>query len=345
MTQSSNVRGNTVHNMNHGLCSAGLASPDRELGLSRIANGLPRSEIPLNCCSKSDHLIEARMRGPSMGRRQNALALAPRGTSEEHVRQAPSSASPSPLVISMSLQDKVVLVTGGSKGIGRAIAIGAAAQGAKVVINYSRDSSAADEVVKTIGSDRAISVRADNSNTSDLQRLVDTTVSHFGRIDVLIPNAAIMYMRTVENTSEEDFDAMFNTNVKGPYFLVQKSLPHMTEGGRIIFLSSTVLVTSNLPPPYLLYASTKGSIEQMTKYMAKDLASKGITINAIAPGPIGTELFYKGKTDEMIQRASASSPFNRLGTPEEVASVALFLSSKESSWVTGQIIRVNGGTA
>ncbi|KAK1957297.1 short chain dehydrogenase [Colletotrichum sublineola] len=245
----------------------------------------------------------------------------------------------------MSLQDKVVLVTGGSKGIGRAIAIGAAAQGAKVVINYSRDSSAADEVVKTIGSDRAISVRADNSNTSDLQRLVDTTVSHFGRIDVLIPNAAIMYMRTVENTSEEDFDAMFNTNVKGPYFLVQKSLPHMTEGGRIIFLSSTVLVTSNLPPPYLLYASTKGSIEQMTKYMAKDLASKGITINAIAPGPIGTELFYKGKTDEMIQRASASSPFNRLGTPEEVASVALFLSSKESSWVTGQIIRVNGGTA
>ncbi|KAK2039453.1 short chain dehydrogenase [Colletotrichum somersetense] len=245
----------------------------------------------------------------------------------------------------MSLQDKVVLVTGGSKGIGRAIAVGAAAQGAKVVINYSSDSSAADEVVKTIGSDRAIAVRADNSKTSELQRLVDATVDCFGRIDILVPNAAIMHMRTVENTSEEDFDAMFNTNVKGPYFLVQKSLPHMPEGGRIIFLSSTVLATSNMPPPYLLYASTKGSIEQMAKFMAKDLASKGINVNAIAPGPIGTELFYKGKTDEMIQRAHASSPFNRMGTPEEVASVVLFLSGKESSWITGQTIRVNGGVA
>ncbi|KAK1986845.1 short chain dehydrogenase [Colletotrichum cereale] len=245
----------------------------------------------------------------------------------------------------MSLQDKVVLVTGGSKGIGRAIAIGAAAQGAKVVVNYSNDSSAADEVVRTIGGDRVIAVRADNSKTSDLQRLVDATIDRFGRIDILVPNAAIMHMRTVENTSEEDFDAMFNTNVKGPYFLVQKSLPHMPEGGRIIFLSTTVLATSNLPPPYLLYASTKGSIEQMTKYMAKDLATKGITVNAIAPGPIGTELFYNGKTDEMIQRANESSPFKRIGTPEEVAAVALFLSGKESTWVTGQTIRVNGGVA
>ncbi|KAK1998067.1 short chain dehydrogenase [Colletotrichum falcatum] len=245
----------------------------------------------------------------------------------------------------MSLQDKVVLITGGSKGIGRAIAIGAAAQGAKVVINYGSDSSAADEVVKTIGSDRVIAVRADNSKTSELQRLVDTTVDRFGRIDVLIPNAAIMHMRTVQNTTEEDFDAMFNTNVKGPYFLVQKSLPHMPEGGRVIFLSTTAVVTSNLPPPYLLYVSTKGSIEQMTKYMAKDLASKGITVNAIAPGPVGTELFYKDKTEEMIQRANSSSPFNRIGTAEEVASVALFLSGKESAWVSGQTIRVNGAIA
>lgn len=121
----------------------------------------------------------------------------------------------------MSLQDKVVVVTGGSKGIGRAIVIGAAAQGAKVVVNYSSDSSAADEVVRTIGSERAFAVRADNSKTTELQTLVDSTIDKFGRIDVLIPNAAVMHMRTVENTSEEDFDVMFNTNVKGPYFLVQ----------------------------------------------------------------------------------------------------------------------------
>lgn len=121
----------------------------------------------------------------------------------------------------MSLQDKVVLITGGSKGIGKAIALGAAAQGAKVVVNYSSDSSAADDVVNAIGGDRAIAVRADNSKTSELQKLVDATVAKFGRIDVLIPNAALMIMRTAENTTEEDFDKMFNTNVKGPYFLVQ----------------------------------------------------------------------------------------------------------------------------
>ncbi|KAH0438590.1 hypothetical protein CcaCcLH18_03297 [Colletotrichum camelliae] len=245
----------------------------------------------------------------------------------------------------MSLQDKVIVITGGSKGIGRAIALSAASQGAKVVVNYSSDSSAADEVVSKIGSDRAIAVKADNSKMPELQKLVDATVDKFGRIDVLIPNAALMHMRTVENTTEEDFDIMFNTNVKGPYFLVQKALPHMSEGGRIILLSTTVLASSSLPPNYLLYASTKGSIEQMTKYMAKDLATKGITINAIAPGPTGTDLFYKGKTQEMVQRVASMSPFGRIGTPEEIADVAIFLSGKGSSWVTGQVIRVNGGTA
>lgn len=119
----------------------------------------------------------------------------------------------------------------------------------------------------------------------------------------------------------------------------------MPEGGRVIFLSTTVVASSNLPPPYLLYASTKGSIEQMTKYMAKDLAKKNITVNAVAPGPTGTELFYKDKTPEMIKHVTSNSPFNRIGTPEEIAAVAIFLSGKESSWVTGQVIRVNGGTA
>ncbi|KAF6843695.1 short-chain dehydrogenase [Colletotrichum musicola] len=245
----------------------------------------------------------------------------------------------------MSLQDKVILITGGSKGIGKAIALSAAAKGAKVIINYSSDAAAADEVVSQIGSDRAVAVRADNSKTPELQALVDAAVAKFGRIDVLIPNAAIMHMRTVENTTEEDFDAMYNTNVKGPYFLVQKALPHMSDGGRVIFLSTTVVASSNLPPPYLLYASTKGSIEQMTKYMAKDLAKKNITVNAIAPGPTGTELFYKDKTPEMIKHVTSMSPFGRIGTPEEIAAVAIFLSGKDSSWVTGQVIRVNGGTA
>ncbi|KAK2015001.1 short chain dehydrogenase [Colletotrichum eremochloae] len=245
----------------------------------------------------------------------------------------------------MSLQDKVVLITGGSKGIGRAIAVSVAAQGAKVVINYSNDASAANEVVEIIGHDRAIAVRADNSKLPELQRLVDLTVEKFGRIDVLIPNAGIMRMRTVETTTEADFDDLFNTNVKGPYFLVQKALAHIPEGGRIILLSSSVLMTSYLPPPYLLYASTKGSIDQMAKFIAKEVAPRGITVNAVAPGPTGTALFFEGRSEEMVKVASESSPFKRLGTPEDIASFIVFLAGKDSGWITGQTIRVNGGTA
>ncbi|TEA12843.1 Versicolorin reductase [Colletotrichum sidae] len=245
----------------------------------------------------------------------------------------------------MSLQSKVILITGGSKGIGRAIALAAAAEGANIVVNYCSDSAAAEEVVKQIGDDRAIAVRADNSKLSELQSLVDATVTKFGRIDILIPNAAQLIMRTVENTTEEDFDMMFNTNVKGPYFLVQKALPHIPEGGRVILLSTTVLASTNLPPTYLLYASTKGSIEQMVKYMSKDLAVKKINVNAIAPGPTGTDLFYKGKSEEMVKQIASNSPHNRVGTPEEIATVAIFLASEASSWVAGQVIRVNGGVA
>ncbi|KAH8681830.1 hypothetical protein BX600DRAFT_447369, partial [Xylariales sp. PMI_506] len=164
----------------------------------------------------------------------------------------------------MTLQDKVVLITGGSKGIGRAIAKRVAADGAKVVVNYSRDSAAADALVAELGgAERHLAVKADASSVPEIKSLVEAAVSRFGRIDVLIPNAGIMPLQPLGATTEEVFDRAYAINVKGPFFLAQAAAPHIPSGGRIIFVSTGIARNSNLPPPYLLYASTKGAVEQM----------------------------------------------------------------------------------
>ncbi|KAI3397169.1 hypothetical protein diail_11143 [Diaporthe ilicicola] len=242
----------------------------------------------------------------------------------------------------MSLSGKVVIVTGGSKGIGRAICQRLAQDGASVVVNFSRDASAAQEVVKTIGPDRAHAVQADVGSVAGVEKLVDAAVEKFGKIDVVIPNAGIMPMRTTESTTEADFDRAFALNVKGPYFVAQKAVPHMAPGGRIIFVSTGIAKASTVAAPYLLYGATKGAVEQMTRVMAKDLAAKGINVNAVAPGPTGTELFFEGKSEALLEGIKKASPFGRLGEPEDIANVVAFLSGKDSAWVAGQIVHVNG---
>ena len=247
-------------------------------------------------------------------------------------------------VVTMSMQGKVAIITGGSKGIGRAIALRLAKSGANVVVNYSSDVAAADEVVSQIGKDRALAVKADAGTVAGVSALVDATVEKFGRVDVVIPNAGMMPMQDLEHTTEATFDKIYNLNVKGPYFLAQKAVPHMPEGGRIIFVSTGIAHNSAVPPPYLLYASTKGAVEQMTRVMSKDLGRKGITVNAIAPGPTATELFFEGKSEAMVKGIASQSPFNRLGKPEEVAELAAFVAGPESAWVSGQIIGANGAS-
>ena len=244
----------------------------------------------------------------------------------------------------MSMQGKVAIITGGSKGIGRAIALRLAKSGATVVVNYSSDVAAADEVVSQIGKDRALAVKADAGTVAGVSALVDATVEKFGRVDVVIPNAGMMPMQDLEHTTEATFDKIYNLNVKGPYFLAQKAVPHMPEGGRIIFVSTGIAHNSAVPPPYLLYASTKGAVEQMTRVMSKDLGRKGITVNAIAPGPTATELFFEGKSEAMVKGIASQSPFNRLGKPEEVAELAAFVAGSGSAWVSGQIIGANGAS-
>ncbi|KAJ5439520.1 uncharacterized protein N7458_010518 [Penicillium daleae] len=232
-----------------------------------------------------------------------------------------------------SLAGKVFLITGSSKGIGKATALRVASEGANVVINYLRDSAVANDLVNEIGADRALAVQADASKLADLDRLVDAAVGKFGKIDVLIPNAGYLPLKTLETTTEEDFDRTYNLLVKGPYFLAQKAVPHMPVGGRIIFVSTSTARFSSVSPAYLLYTSSKGSIEQMTRILAKNLAPKGIL------------LFLEGKPEAMLKAIAGFSPFNRIGEPDEIASVMAFLSGKDSSWMSGQVVAVNGGMA
>ncbi|OJJ47155.1 hypothetical protein ASPZODRAFT_141910 [Penicilliopsis zonata CBS 506.65] len=245
----------------------------------------------------------------------------------------------------MSLSGKVIIVTGASRGIGKAIAIRVAAEGAKVVINYLSNSKTADAVVEQIGADRAIAVQADASKITDIDRLVDATVAKFGKIDIVIPNAGILLVRDLEATSEEDFDKAFAVNVKGPYFLTQRAARHMPAGGRVVLISTSVNSASWISAGYLLYASTKGAIDQMTRVMAKDLGRKGILVNAIAPGPTETEMFFEGKSEQLLDSLRKTNPFNRFGQPEEIASAVAFLCGSDSSWVSGQVVRVNGAMA
>ncbi|KAM7216127.1 hypothetical protein V8F06_008502 [Rhypophila decipiens] len=245
----------------------------------------------------------------------------------------------------MSLTGKVFIITGGSKGIGKAVVKKVVSEGARVVINYNSDKQAADELVTELGgADKAVAIQADASKISEVEKIVSTAVERFGKIDVVMPNAGMMSMIDLEHVTEANFDKIFELNVKGPLFLVQKSVPHMPRGGRVIFVSTGVTTLTSIMPPYLLYAATKAAIEQFTRVLAKDLGkTKGINVNCVAPGPVGTDLFYEGKSQQLLGMIGNQSPFGRVGTPEEIAGVVAFLSGDESSWVSGQVWRVNGG--
>ncbi|GKZ17224.1 hypothetical protein AbraIFM66951_009043 [Aspergillus brasiliensis] len=243
----------------------------------------------------------------------------------------------------MALTGLVVVVAGASKGIGKAIAIRAAADGANVVINYMTDVKAANALVSEIGSDRALAVQADISKIGQIDALIEATVARFGRIDVLVPNAAFVPEQDIRGVSEADFDRAFAVNVKGPCFLTQKALPHMKPGSKVIYISTDLTDASALRSQFLLYVSTKGAINQMVKVLARDLAGAGIRVNAVSPGATHTELFHKANSEEQTRMVASQNPFKRLAEPDEIAAAVSLLWGEDSVWISGQVIRVNGG--
>ncbi len=243
------------------------------------------------------------------------------------------------------LSNKVVLVTGASRGIGAEIAIQAANEGAKVIVNYVGSKGAADDVVKQIksnGSD-AIALHADVSKPEDVKALFDNAIAHYGRIDVLINNAGIMITKLIKDTTNEDFIRQFEVNVKGTFNTLREAATRLASNGSIVNFSSTT--TRLLMPTYGSYVATKGAVEQLTRVFAKEIGSRGINVNAILPGPTNTELFTKGKPLEMIDRLASLNAFNRLGEPADIAKIVIFLASDDAKWISGQMIGANGAMA
>src|SRR4051812_44072553 len=241
------------------------------------------------------------------------------------------------------LDGKVALVTGASRGIGRAIALRLARDGAAVVVNYAGNAAAAGEVVAEVetAGGRALAVQADVSRVADVVRLFDQTVERFGRVDVLVNNAGVILYKLLIDTTEAEFDRLFATNVKGTYFACQQAAKRMADGGRIVNFSSST--TALMLPTYSAYVATKGAVEQLSHVLAKELGPRGITVNVVSPGPTDTELFGEGKSEDDKRRFAQMAALGRLGQPQDIADVVAFLASDEARWVTGQNIRANGG--
>lgn len=244
-----------------------------------------------------------------------------------------------------TLNNKVVLVTGSSRGIGAEVAQQLAAAGAKVIVNYAGGKEAAEAVVSAIkaqGGD-AIALQADVSQAEAVKQLFDDAINHYGKIDVLVNNAGIMITKLIKDTTDEDFTRQFAINVTGTFNTLREAATKLADNGSIINFSSST--TRLMMPTYGSYVATKGAVEQLTRVFAKEIGARGINVNAILPGPTNTELFTAGKPQEIIDRLAALNAFNRLGEPTDIAKIVTFLASDDAKWISGQIIGANGAMA
>jgi 3-oxoacyl-[acyl-carrier protein] reductase len=242
----------------------------------------------------------------------------------------------------MSLQGKVAIVTGASRGIGRAIAERLAQDGASVVINYGRSADQAKELVSSIEANggQALAVQADISQVVDIRRLFQETVNRFGQLDILVNNAGIGKAAPIAEVTEEDFDAVLAINVRGVLFAMQEAARCMSDGGRIVTVSSSTAIYPS--PGSAVYAASKAAPKLFTEVLAQELGERGITVNSVVPGPT-TPGIFDNMPAEVHEAAAASSPFGRIGRAEDIADVVAFLVSEEARWITGQHILANGG--
>ncbi|MFZ6779733.1 SDR family oxidoreductase [Undibacterium sp. Ji83W] len=240
---------------------------------------------------------------------------------------------------------KTAIVTGGSRGIGQAISLRLAADGFAVVVNYAGNVAKAQETVSAIqaAGGKAIAVQGDVSKPEEVAQLFATAKEVFGRIDVVVNSAGSMTMTTINGSNLDAFDKIIATNLRGAFLVLAQAAQHVEKGGRIIALSTSVIAKSF--PAYGPYIASKAGVEGLVHVLANEMRGREITVNAIAPGPVGTEMFFHGKTEEQISNIAKMAPMERIGTPVEIASAVAFLAGPDGAWVNSQVLRVNGGFA
>ncbi|WP_189394108.1 MULTISPECIES: SDR family oxidoreductase [unclassified Mesorhizobium] len=238
---------------------------------------------------------------------------------------------------------RAAIVTGASRGIGAAIAKRLAQERIAVIVNYARGKDAADEVVSAIeaAGGAALAVQADIGDPTGMPALFDAAEMAFGGVDILVNNAGMMKLSPIAETDEAQFERQLAVNLGGPFRGMREAARRLNDGGRIINFSSSVV--GFYQPAYGVYAATKAGVEAMTHILAKELGPRRITVNAVAPGPIDTELFTDGKSAAQIEAITKLIPLGRLGQPDDIAGLVAFLAGPDSQWVNGQIIRANGG--
>ncbi|MCY1071153.1 SDR family oxidoreductase [Nannocystis sp. RBIL2] len=238
---------------------------------------------------------------------------------------------------------RTAIVTGASRGIGAVVAARLAADGFAVVVNYSRDPTPAEALARELegAGRRALPLKADVADPGAVRYLFDAAEAAFGGVDVLVNNAGVMAMATIAETDDATFERQVEVNLRGTFNTLREASRRLRAGGRIInFSSSTVGLRQ---PLYGVYVATKAAVEALTSVLAKELRDRSITVNAVAPGPTATDLFFKDKPQALIDRMVAATPLGRLGQPEDIAAVVAFLAGPDGGWVNGQTLRANGG--
>ncbi|WP_114010922.1 SDR family oxidoreductase [Cohaesibacter intestini] len=238
---------------------------------------------------------------------------------------------------------KSAIVTGASKGIGAAIALRLAKDGHKILVNYARDEAGANQIAERIkdAGGQAIAIQGDVADPTCMAALFDIAERDYGTVGVLVNNAGIMRLGPINKATDTDFEAQCAINLGGVFRGMREAANRMGEGGAIVSLSSSVV--GLYQPAYGIYAATKAAVEAMTHVLAKELGPRGITVNAVAPGPVETELFLAGKPEALVRNIKDMNPFGRLGSPEDIAAAVAFLASPDGRWVSGQTLRANGG--
>ena len=242
-------------------------------------------------------------------------------------------------------QSKVAIVTGASGGIGAAVALRLARDGFALALNYAGNPAKTDEAAAKIkaSSGRAVAIQGDVSKADEVERLFKEAKDAFGRIDVVVNCAGIMPLGPIADGNLEMFDKVIAINLRGNYIVMGQAAKHVAKGGRIIAFSSSVLAKSF--PGYGAYIASKAGVEGLVPVLANELRGREITVNAVAPGPVGTELFLKGKSEAQIDQFRKLAPLERIGEPEDIAHVVSFLAGPDGGWVNAQVLRANGGFA